>query len=63
MGIQNAREDDVKDVSSYWITFRTNRILEFERGSARSHPVENLLGQRACCKRDNVMNVLLLYEK
>jgi hypothetical protein len=34
-------EDEVKYVRSYWITFRKRRILERERGSTRSHSVEN----------------------
>ena len=49
---QKAREDEVKDVSNYWVTFRTKKILEFEIGSIRLHSVENSLWQRTCCKRD-----------
>jgi hypothetical protein len=50
----------VKDVSSYWMTFRTKKILEFERENSRSRCVENAFWQRTCCKRDDIMNVLLL---
>ena len=30
-----------KDVSSYWMTLRNERIIEIERGGTRSHFLEN----------------------
>ena len=50
------KEEDVEeDVSSYW---RNQRILETERGSARSHSVENSLWNRIpnCRKANYGMN-------
>jgi hypothetical protein len=37
------RGDEEEDVSSYWLTKGHERILETERGSTRSHSVENWL--------------------
>jgi hypothetical protein len=33
-----------KRLRSYWTTIRKRELLEFERGSTRSHCVENWLG-------------------
>jgi hypothetical protein len=47
-----------EDVSSYWTTLGKNKILEIERGSTRSHSVENSLWKRlrTCRKTDYRMN-------
>jgi hypothetical protein len=37
-------EDEIEDVSSYWITLR--KKMELERGSARTHSVEIWLWKR-----------------
>jgi len=33
------REDEEEDVSNYWMIIRTERLLEIEIGSTRSHSV------------------------
>jgi hypothetical protein len=55
---KSVREDEEEDVSSYWMTLRKENILEIERGSTRSHPVENSLWKRlrTCRKTDYRMN-------
>jgi hypothetical protein len=37
------REDEVEDLSSYWMRFRKERIPYIEGGSTRSHSLENAL--------------------
>jgi hypothetical protein len=46
--------NEEEGVSSYWMTLRKKKILEIERGSTRSHPVENSLWKRlrTCRKTD-----------
>jgi len=51
------RKDDKEDVSSYWMTLREKLVLEFERGSTRSHSLVNSLWLRLwTCQRNNTMN-------
>jgi hypothetical protein len=49
--------DEEKEVSSYWMTLRKYRILEFERGSSRSHSQRELVVELAVyLSQDSVMN-------
>jgi hypothetical protein len=51
-------EDEGKEVSSYWMTLRKRQVMVLERGSTRSHSVENSLCKRlrTCREADWGMN-------
>jgi hypothetical protein len=43
---KNVWEDEDEGVRNYWMILKKEKILEIERGSTRSHCVENLLWKR-----------------
>ena len=54
---QKGREKKKEDVSSYWMTLGKEKIPDVERGSTRSHSVENSLWKslRTCRQTDYVI--------
>jgi hypothetical protein len=58
---QKGREGDEEDVSSNWKTLIHEKILEIERGSTRSHSVENLFWNSLwTCRKTDSLRLMMM---